>query len=867
VSPTVWAIADVSKISFRVHHSFDHEARDHEARDHEARDHEARSVRFIFGAGRNGEGVSANRFKIQINEMLEVSGQPWRSIPVRHHRNGGIALVTVLAVTLLVLGLLTLITGLTTRSARITRTDAAATALAQLADGYSDVARVVLAENLRLSRLPAGSWLDLISLNRAAANPTLNPTDPKVVKLAGNHLLLSNGATLGWEIKAVSASSERPLWVRVAATAQDSSGHSQTVVRRVQFDLNKIFDLAMLADDVNCMFCHLKVEGDVGSMNGFRPGWGTESEGKDPCAEYPNSTCGVGSGKGSQINGNVYVRSRFTRDRAGPGLANDAVITGGQKENFTGDPLPSNDKTGVTEFPGLDRTAARNGAKGTLSGGSISGIAPGGVLNDQKNLDKVSGVYDGNLVLDGSTTPIILNGDIYVSGDVVIKGVVSGRGAIYAGRNVYVAGDLTNKNRADKPGEGECKNISNPDKCAQANIAAGKDELRLSAGNNIILGNFTEEDSSGKQLSRRDRQAADYFRDQFGLAQAYPLFETRNRFVRKGSSEELRVVATPGKPDAFVDQLGNPVATSEVQKVSGDAVYEHLIAPGQTGKDGQFSRWMSDAEYQAFLGKEEIKHGLWRTSFRFDDPSDPKKGGVTPEQYQNTGDVNLKVKNLVKELEASGFPQDTAFLEKLAKTIIENPQSIQTKEWIQDFSGKTAGGQQVSGRVSFDGSYLRVAMIEPYQYAKEVMELDAFLYANNRIAGKLGPRGGYINGGMIARELGVLAPGRNGYNRNWLREAAIDGKKLSPENQRAFAFCNRSPGSTDSVGDADNSTIYIKDTYIQGEDTTENTCNYAIRYDHRLRNGGYGFNLYQGTSGITSDWSFDLTGDQKVSLP
>jgi hypothetical protein len=39
-----------------------------------------------------------------------------------------------------------------------------------------------------------------------------------------------------------------------------------------------------------------------------------------------------------------------------------------------------------------------------------------------------------------------------------------------------------------------------------------------------------------------------------------------------------------------------------------------------------------------------------------------------------------------------------------------------------------------------------------------------------------------------------------------------------------------------------------------------------VRYDHRLRNGGYGFNLYRGTTGITADWSFDLNGSQKVDL-
>jgi hypothetical protein len=146
------------------------------------------------------------------------------------HRNSGIALVTVLAVTVLVLGLLTLITGLTTRSARITRTDAATTALAQLADGYSDVARIVLAENFQLSEYPVGKWLDLLPIK--GVNKV--PTDNKVKMLAGKNVRSIDGMKMGWEIKAVSAPTDLPAWVQVAATAQDSSGKSQTVVRRVQ---------------------------------------------------------------------------------------------------------------------------------------------------------------------------------------------------------------------------------------------------------------------------------------------------------------------------------------------------------------------------------------------------------------------------------------------------------------------------------------------------------------------------------------------------------------------------------------------------------------------------------------------------------
>ena len=67
-------------------------------------------------------------------------------------------------------------------------------------------------------------------------------------------------------------------------------------------------------------------------------------------------------------------------------------------------------------------------------------------------LDKTSAVLsssqsprgiDGHLILEGSAvSPLVLDGDVYVSGDVVISGYVSGRGRLIAQGNVYVTGDI-----------------------------------------------------------------------------------------------------------------------------------------------------------------------------------------------------------------------------------------------------------------------------------------------------------------------------------------------------------------------------------------------------------------------------------------
>ena len=50
------------------------------------------------------------------------------------------------------------------------------------------------------------------------------------------------------------------------------------------------------------------------------------------------------------------------------------------------------------------------------------------------------------LVLVGTwDNPIDLKGPFVVPGDVIIKGVVTGRGTIYSGRNIHVAGEITYK--------------------------------------------------------------------------------------------------------------------------------------------------------------------------------------------------------------------------------------------------------------------------------------------------------------------------------------------------------------------------------------------------------------------------------------
>jgi hypothetical protein len=727
----------------------------------------------------------------------------------------GIALVTVLGIAMVVLALLMVITNLSVRGSRVTSRDVTSIRLLQTADGYSDWARLTLAANYTNSNLSLSKWIGKITPNINATPQVINPTDPLVVALGGIHERTMDGSTVRWRIQKISPPINNKASVILASSAIDSSGNTQTVLRTVWFGDNDIFNLALLSERVDCMFCHLSVKGDVGSLDKMRPGWGSEGG-----TEL--------SGKGSIIDGDVYSSKTVTKDKAGANDINGAILTAGKtlNENYAGTKLPL-DADGNPAFPGLDRDTIKGNASGSIQGGNILKVAPGGKwANKQPAAGGISKFYDGNLVLEGTPgNPIVLNGDVYVSGDVVIKGVVTGRGAIYSGRNMYVAGNLTNLNKADKPGDplGVCKGIADDDAgrnaCAVLNIKAGKDETRLSAGNNMVLGDYTEQDAIGNQTSIRDRQSAEYYRSQFGLTPG------TERYVKTGSSEELQ----KRLDGTFVDQMGRTVNSGDVKTygTGSDDPYRPIIAPGFTDSSGQFQSWLSDAEYQGILGSESLPNNTWRTGFS--------------QNSMGVSDVD-RIANITAELEAAGLPVGSADTKAIATALVNN----QTKVSMR-YDGLDQNGKSVTGYIRIDVSTdpknptntLRVAVNEAKDYRAEVTALDGFLYANSRIAGKLSPRGGYINGGMIAREIGVLAPGKNSAIGYWVPD---------PE-RTAFNTCDRLARPTDSKDDASNI----------GTD-----CNYSINYDYRLRNGGYGYNYYRGVTGATLEWKLDPDGTNKV---
>lgn len=735
----------------------------------------------------------------------------------------GIALITVLLVSLVVVGILAVLSTVVVSGTRSNRDVRSRNELVQLADAVSESARVQLANSYSKSKLNIVNFLADLDNKKGQINTFDVAPNVKAY----------------WSIRRVSPRNAKYGWADVHATVT-AGNDVQTVVRRVSFGESQIFNLAMLSEKTDCMYCHIRVRGDVGSLDFLRPGWGTE--GVD----------GHGSGGsegGSVIRGNLYVAAK-RGDAAATNVSNDstdlngsprkingAQFTGTVNLRYRGEMLPD-DTNGDTipDFPPINREIAIANARGTVAGGTIFGVPAGQTFSVETSgtfaRPSVSGVYNGNLVLIGTpTNPVRLDGDIYATGDVIIKGTVTGRGAVYAGRNTYLAGNVKSANPPANPGEGRCSDLaigagdnqaardSKYNTCAQRNVAASADELRLAARGNTVIGDYTERNANGDLLPWDQRQSADYYRSQFG-------FNSGNRYYDKATGDEL----TRNTDGTYSNIEGTTVAAANVITRTPNRTdpktdaYSYSFRPGSVDPTtGAFQSWVSDSTYKTFgLGSEEYTMNSWRWTL-------PGK----PARYNREKDKDYNAR-------LQGFADDLKNELKNARV----PDNLADK--IAKYRAGLSGGQQIAddtnwGRVRIDGNDMRVLVKKKQMYETQVTNVDAFIYSNRRIAGKTSMRSMALNGGMIAKELGILAPGRT---RSWWMPDWSDVKAALDDPNSASSDC----------GQAD-------DAYY-----TANTehCAFTVNYDYRLRNGGYGYNLVQGKVGQTMTWRIADQASEQV---
>jgi len=722
-------------------------------------------------------------------------------------RQAGIALVTVLIAGVIAIAILTILNISVLGELRSGRSVGSRNQLAQAADGVSDQARLQLLLDYTNSKKTIPNYLSYLSSNLS--------TTP-----LGGKIDLGQGLKASWKVTNVSQPTDKYGWVEIHATAYNGNSN-QTVIRRVSFGQNPIFDLAMLSETINCMYCHLRVNGDVGSLQFFRPGWGTEG------------ASGQGSGGadgGSIVNGSVYVapcpasakcpgKDNITQDytnlSGNPKTLNSAQVMGGINTNYTESKLPKS-TNGVPQFPPIERAVGEANADGTMRGGLIVGVPKGGQLTalpSSSNVPQVSGVYNGNLVLIGTpANPIVLKGDIYVKGDVVIKGVVTGRGAIYSDRNTYIAGNVTTANPPDAVGTGVCTGITDPNTCAQKNVAAGKDELRLATRGSTIMGDYTERNAADGKLPWDQTQSADYYRSQFG-------FYGGNRYYDTATGDELYKGADGKYYNVENQQIPSTQVVTKAADPGSDTssnpddAYSYSFRPGSVNSDGSFTPWLSDTFYkQTLLGQKPYQYNTWRTG------NLSRYNGEDDQAFHDRIQASL----IAARIPSNAANDIACAVSGLSGSDNGCPDNPPRNGDIYDNKGKKWGHFSWDG-----GSTLRVMVDVTQSYETQVTQVDAFLYSNWRIAGKTSMQALAVNGGMIAKQLGVLAPGRK-------VETWWTGNYYSFLNDPTKAKCASS-----------GQTYYVPGT---------NDCALTVNYDYRLRNGGFGYDLVKGTPGQTIAW-------------
>ena len=171
---------------------------------------------------------------------------------------------------------------------------------------------------------------------------------------------------------------------------------------------------------------------------------------------------------------------------------------------------------------------------------------------------------------------------------------------------------------------------------------------------------------------------------------------------------------------------------------------------------------------------------------------------------------------------------------------------------------------------------MRVILDAPALYESQTNRVDAFLYANKRIAGKTFNAPLAINGGLVAKDIGVLAPGvqkqhwqADRYNSILNSEAETcnslntdlvqllrDASIAEPESVDDFANGYYDLGITRTI--SDQSEQFKGYSY---------DCALTVNYDYRMRNGGLGFNLVAQDVGRTVSWRVGSNASDRVTAP
>ncbi len=658
----------------------------------------------------------------------------------------------------------------------------------------------------------------------------------------------------------------------IKATAVLPDGSEQTVVKGFAATSGTGAPLfAILTRNINCAFCHVKINGDTGALSIVRPGWDTKSS----CTDVGyNERTGVQDAAGctgdgairgknaargdTTIKGSMLGLQRFTDDTSTNNTQptatlanlNGVAITdpdGGAptvQEKYDGDkfnPVKTAgdlDGDGINnDIPPVDLAKAEQDSTGksiTVSSGgydkpdkyaqadlTTSGlkggmyiIPPNGTYSSDLQQKTTLSDSDkaGTLILVGTKDdPIRLPDNFYFDGDIIIKGYVSGNGNVTASRNVYIAGEVLYKNPPGTSGRGNYNDLttsSAKDAKAREELTS-KDSLRVFAGSNAIVGDYTNQKDSASYTTSTDssslldnafRQPEKYVRQQFGLDSGTAFGRPpETHYFKADSGEELNVVKdTNGTIVSIKTNSGEMVPSDNVTSKGSYDSYDPIVKPGKLQSDGTFKKSITDKEYRDILGVQNMT-----------DPVTVRDGGA----YVGSGNVvnaTSPSTNTTSSPHSTSAPTTTSTVKgtgtKLITTVVETTTdtvvattststanaslttalvttSVQTtvktitKTTFYDYKGRQTSSQTNTGSpvnttvVKNTTSDITDIPGVLYGYTKDanaaskvntllanqIERVDGYVYANKRVAGVVRGTNMVANGGFVTKEFGILA--------------------------------------------------------------------------------------------------------------
>ena len=338
-------------------------------------------------------------------------------------------------------------------------------------------------------------------------------------------------------------------------------------IRTVQLKLsqNSFFRNVMTGNHFECMFCHATIYGDVAQYgdNVFTSPIGTVVHGRWMASGDDIPRQWMPKQTESPLSPWTLSADLNDHDDTSPSFSDSLPYqvfgvhsnywVGAREWKFrhTGPELPWNPQRQEHILPKFDPGAVKWIANGTLRGGRIE-VVPFGRNLPPEAVDRIQKIYEGNALLKSTPeSPLVIDGRVFFRGDVVISGKVQGKGAIYAGRNIYITDDLTYNSPPPHFDGSENRNRQmdqvNVNGRALANEMRNYDQLALFAVNSIIIGDPYPDDAEGAVGSD-----AKYI-DQVSLDLYYGKLA-----IEKGTGYPLDCIAISPTECCFVRPWGSP---------------------------------------------------------------------------------------------------------------------------------------------------------------------------------------------------------------------------------------------------------------------------------------------------------------------